>query len=153
MKKLIGYSLIWVVIDFIIKYLVVNNMVLNQTIKLTSFLNITYVRNIGAAFSFLEGKTLLFIVVAIITLNVIYYFYKKDNMTKLKEITYSLLVGGIIGNLIDRVLHGYVIDYISIIIFKHYFPIFNFADMCIVVGCFIMLYIVVKEESKCKNIK
>jgi len=59
---------------------------------------------------------------------------------------YSLLLGGILGNLVDRILHGYVIDYISVIIGKSYFPVFNFADICIVLGVILMLWGTIKES-------
>ena len=60
---------------------------------------------------------------------------------------YSLLLGGVLGNLLDRIIHGYVIDYISLNIFGYHFPIFNFADICIVLGVILLIYAVLKGED------
>ena len=62
--------------------------------------------------------------------------YKK----KKYNIEFALIIGGLIGNLIDRIVFGYVIDYIGVIIFKYYFPIFNIADALIVIGAIILLF-------------
>jgi len=153
MKKLVGFSLIWIVIDFIIKMLVAYNMEVYDAINLTNFLSITYVKNTGAAFSILDGNRIFLILIAFIAINIIYIYYQKEiKINKVKNVTYSLLLGGIIGNLIDRVLYGYVIDYISFKILNYNFPVFNFADICIVIGCILMIILIIKEERKCKNI-
>ena len=67
---------------------------------------------------------------------IIYYMYKK----KKYNIEFALIIGGLIGNLIDRIVFGFVIDYIGVIIFKYYFPIFNIADALIVIGAIILLF-------------
>ena len=114
-------------------------MNLNQSIEIIpNFLNITYVHNIGAAFSLFEGARWFFIITAIIILNVIYLFFIKDKTLKNGEIIlYSLLISGIIGNLIDRILFGYVIDFIDVNIFN--FAIFNLADSFIVIAVILLL--------------
>ena len=109
-------------------------MVVNQTnILINNVLNITYVHNTGAAFSIFSGYSWVLIVIGILAVvGLILYLAKTPHISDFDVFTYSLLLGGILGNLIDRIIHGYVIDYISLNIFGYHFPIFNFADICIV---------------------
>ena len=60
-------------------------------------------------------------------------------ISKISQISFGLIIGGIIGNLIDRLLRGYVVDFFSFIIFKYHYPIFNIADILIVVGAFLLI--------------
>lgn len=147
MKKIIRNSIILILIDQLIKILVVNNIY--QDIEIVNnFFSLTYVKNIGAAFSILEGNRLLFVIVAAVALLLIYkLFIKNKKLTKLNIITYSLLIGGIIGNLIDRIIYGYVIDYFEFILFNHNMPIFNFADVCIVLGATLFIIQTLREEK------
>ena len=140
MKKILPISLLLVVIDQIVKILVINKMTLQQSIiVINNFFNITYVRNTGAAWSILSGNVLLLIMISIIALGVIYYYLIKDKeLKKIHIVSYSMLIGGIIGNLIDRVVHGYVIDYLDFKIFNYNFPIFNIADILIVISIIII---------------
>lgn len=142
MKKFISISLLAVIIDQLVKIVVSNNMLINTPIKIiNNFFYLTYVTNTGAAWSILNGSRLLLIFLAIMALVAIYIFFIRNQKLKTIEyITYGLLVGGIIGNLIDRVIYGYVIDYLDFYIFNYDFPIFNIADICIVVsvGLFIL---------------
>ena len=138
-KKLFIYTVIFVFIDQLSKGLINIGMNLNQSIEIIpNFLNLTYVHNTGAAFSIFEGAKWFFIITAIIVLNIIYIFFIKDKELKNSEIViYSLLISGIIGNLIDRVVFGYVIDFIDVNIFK--FAIFNLADSFIVIAVILLL--------------
>lgn len=138
-KKLFIYTIIFVFIDQLSKGLINIGMNLNQSIEIIpNFLNLTYVHNIGAAFSIFEGAKWFFIITAIIVLNIIYIFFIKDKELKNSEIViYSLLISGIIGNLIDRVVFGYVIDFIDVNIFN--FAIFNLADSFIVIAVVLLL--------------
>ena len=76
----------------------------------------------------------------------IIYIKKLEVIDDIDIFTYSLLMGGIVGNLIDRIVYGYVIDYLSFKFGSYYFPIFNFADICIVVSVIIMLLRMIKED-------
>jgi len=140
LKEVLLFSVILLIIDQIIKIYINSSMILNQTIILIkNFLNITYVHNTGAAFSLFKDKTWLLIIIGIIVLvGFSIYLYKLKDINDFDKYIYSLLYGGILGNLLDRVIYGYVIDYISLNIFGYYFPIFNFADMCIVIGVLLM---------------
>lgn len=143
-KKLIIFGIIFLLIDQLSKGLISLYMNLNESFKLTNFLSITYVQNIGAAFSILQGARWLFIILGIIALNIIYIFFIKDKkLTNFEIIIYALMLSGIIGNIIDRVLYGYVIDFIDITLFN--FAIFNFADSFIVIS--VILLVVFKWKN------
>lgn len=152
MKKLTILSVIFLLIDFIIKLIISNNLELYNTIEvIPNFLNIFYVTNTGAAFSLLEGNRYLFIIIAIVAIYLIYEFLIKNNKLNTFEIvSYSMLMGGITGNLLDRIIYGYVIDYISVRIFNYDFPIFNLADIFIVVSVLLMVIKGIKE-TLCKS--
>lgn len=141
MKLIALFSFVIVIIDRIIKILIENFLqfeIRNKVIN--NFFYLTFCKNEGAAFSIFYGKTIFFIVVAAFA---VYFLYKSiKNKQKLKKfdiICYSLLFGGIVGNLIDRLLYGYVIDYLDFELFNYNFAIFNFADICIVLGALILL--------------
>lgn len=153
MKKILPISLLLVVIDQIVKILVINKMALQQSIiVINNFFNITYVRNTGAAWSILSGNVLLLIMISVIALGVIYYYLIKDKeLNKIDIISYSMLIGGIIGNLIDRVVHGYVIDYLDFKIFNYNFPIFNIADTLIVISIIIIGISLIVGEYREQN--
>lgn len=138
--------------DFVVKLIIHNNMNLFSSINVISgFFSLTYVRNTGAAFSILEGKRIIFIIIALIAIYFIYKFLIKNNELKKYDVfCYSLLIGGIIGNLIDRILYGYVIDYLSFNIFGYNAPIFNLADTFIVISIILLIIKSIKEEV-CKK--
>lgn len=148
MKKICIYSLILIVIDQLIKCIVSTSMSLNTSIILIKdFLNITYVRNIGAAFSILEGNRIFLIAVTLIALIGIYLLIKNKTFKKIETIIYTLIISGIIGNLIDRIIFGYVIDYVDFKLLGYNMPVFNLADSLIVIGCVLLLIITVKEDK------
>ena len=104
------------------------------------FFSITYVRNTGAAFSIMENSRILFIIIGLLSIYLIWRYLIKDKKLNNFYITsYSMLIGGIIGNMIDRIIYGYVIDYLSFNIFGYGFPIFNLADSFIVVSIIMLL--------------
>ena len=141
MKKVYIFALISLIIDQIVKILVSNYLILGQTIKIiNNFFYLTYVQNKGAAFSILIGYRYILIIITFIFLYYLHKCIKKQkSFNKLEIISYGLLLGGIIGNLIDRIIYGYVIDYFDFMIFNYNFPIFNLADSFIVIGCIILV--------------
>lgn len=149
MKQIFKYSFILVLIDKIIKILVSN--MIESIVIIKNFFNLTYVENTGAAFSILENNTIFLIIITFISLFLIYKFLLRNKQfNKLEIVTYSLLIGGIIGNLIDRIMYGYVIDYLEFIILNRHMPIFNFADICIVIGTILFLILTIKEEKNAR---
>ncbi len=151
MKRLTIYSLVFLMIDLLVKIIVINFMRLYDTIRIIpSFFNITYVRNTGAAFSILEDSRIFFIVITFVALIVIYLLLKDKVLNKYQTFLYSMLIGGIAGNLVDRIIYGYVIDYLSFNIFSYSFPIFNIADSFIVVSV-VLLILNEMRLSVCKK--
>ena len=141
LKDIIGLSIIFLIIDQIVKIILSNRMIVGQTIIIVrNFLSITLIHNTGAAFSILAGNRYLFIFIGILVVGgLIFYIKNLDFIDNFDVFIYSLLTAGILGNLIDRLVYGYVIDYLSFNFGNYFFPIFNFADICIVVS--IILYI------------
>ena len=150
MKKVYIIALISLIIDQIVKILVSNYLILGQTTKIiNNFFYLTYVQNTGAAFSILIGYRYILIIITLIFLYYVYRCTKKQtNPNKLAILSHGLLLGGIIGNLIDRIIYGYVIDYLDFMIFNYNFPIFNLADTFIVIGCIIL---VINSYAKGEN--
>lgn len=128
------------IIDQLSKIIVISNIEPSTGIKLiNNFLYITFVKNEGAAFSILQGGRIFFIVLSIFVLVImIKYIFDDKNIRKIEVLSYSLLIAGIIGNLIDRIVYGYVVDFIDIYLFGYDFPVFNVADMCIVIGAVVL---------------
>ena len=153
-KKLYGLSVIILIIDQIIKIIISNNIKIGKQIKIIDkFFYITNVHNDGAAFSMLSGNVIFLILIILLSLIVIHIFFVKDkSLNKIELILTSMLIGGIFGNFIDRIIHRYVIDYLEFIIFNYDFPIFNFADICIVLSVIGLVLYSIKEDL-CKNSK
>ena len=141
MTIIIILSIIFLIIDQITKILVVNSIVPGENIEIIkNIFSIIYTNNTGAAFSILLGKRIFLIVVAILIIGILLYYIKKNKVDgKLNIIAFSLIIGGSLGNLIDRIVRGYVVDFISIKLGSYNFPIFNIADTLIVVGVFLLL--------------
>ena len=137
MKKMYIISFLVILVDRITKILVENYLTKELSV-IKNIFYFTYVKNDGAAFSILGSQRLLLVILSILALFfIIYYVTKKDK----NGIGYFFLIGGIIGNLIDRIFLGYVIDFIGI----YTFPIFNIADIFIVLGAILVLF---EKEKK-----
>ncbi|MFI3307512.1 MAG: signal peptidase II [Mycoplasmatota bacterium] len=147
MKKIIPITFILIIIDQIIKLIVTSNLKIYESITIIkNFFYITYVENKGAAFGILEGNMILFVLIGIFAIGLIYYYFiKNQKLNNIKIIIFSMLYAGIIGNIIDRLFLGFVVDYLDFIIFNYDFAIFNFADSLIVVSLFLLL---IQKEGK-----
>lgn len=145
-RKIVIIGIIALVIDQITKSLMQIYDVHFNIIN--GFLSLNYIQNTGAAWSILEGKLYLLIGISIVMLILVYNMSFSYDNNKLNNITFGLLFGGIIGNLIDRVFYGMVRDFIDINIFGYDFPVFNIADMAIVFGVIILLIGTLKGELK-----
>lgn len=153
MKKIILISFFLTFIDQMIKLIVDKCLILGESVKIIdNFFYFTYVKNYGAAFSILTGNTLFLIIIGFLALVLLYYILIKNKLlSKIELITYSFLIAGILGNLLDRVIRGYVIDFLDFKIIGYNFPIFNLADTFIVLSVIIIIYITFKEEYNGKN--
>lgn len=149
MKKIILPALICFFVDRILKMFCMSNLNFGESISIIkNFFSITLISNTGAAFNILADKTYILLIITVVFMLFIYYFFiKNENLDNKMNILYGVLFGGIIGNLIDRIFYGYVIDYFDFIIFNYQAPIFNFADICIVLSVFIILIKTIKGEK------
>ena len=147
MKKIILPMIICVLIDRIIKILCLSNLDIGDGIDIIdNVFSITLVTNTGAAFSILSSSTVFLIILSLIVIGIIYFFFIKDqNLSNFMQIIYGILLGGIIGNLLDRLIYGYVIDYLNFSIIN--FPVFNFADICIVTSIAIIIINLLKGDK------
>lgn len=130
-----------VLLDQITKAIISHRLNLNQTIGvIAGFFNIVYFKNPGAAFGLFRGwgsmRDIFLVIVTLLALIIIIYIYRKTT-ERLLRFSLSLIAGGAIGNLIDRVRFGEVIDFLDFYIGKYHWPAFNIADSAITVGVFI----------------
>ena len=141
-------SIIFVLLDQASKYSVINY--LNKDIEvINNFFYLIYTKNNGAAFSILTGKRIFLIIITLLIIgSLICYIIKNEISSKIEILAFSLIIGGSLGNLIDRVVRGYVVDFISVKILGYHFPIFNIADTLICIGVFILLIIQFRKERK-----
>lgn len=139
--KIILIAVISVILDQIVKYLIISKCTLyKKNPVIDGFFNITYVQNRGAAWGILNNNIILLVVITVLALGLICSFiFKESNIKKLDIVLYGMLLGGIIGNFIDRIFRGYVIDFLDFIIFGYDSPVFNIADMLIVISVGIMI--------------
>ncbi len=146
------YSLLFIVSGFLIvadqytKLMVSRNITLNYSVQvIEGFFNLTHIRNSGVAFGLFssqqfEYKALMFIAIsAIAIMAILVIFHQTPEEKKLVHAGLILIFSGAIGNLIDRTLHGEVIDFIDLVIKGQHFPAFNIADSCITIGVTLMV--------------
>ncbi len=140
-------------IDQVIKFFVNANLKeVGSVSVIDNLLSFTYVENNGVAFGSFAGNRWIFVVLtAALIAAILIYMFKKKPQSKLFYASVALIVGGGIGNFIDRVLYGYVIDYISLSFFP---PVCNFADYCITVGTvLLMIYVLFFTSTGKKDLK
>lgn len=146
-------ALIIILIDQITKWLVVVNMEIGQRITIIEdFFYLLSHRNSGAAWGILQGQMIFFYIVTVIVMvGVVYYMQKYAKNNKMLAIGLSLILGGAIGNFIDRLLRQEVVDFASFIIVNYNFPIFNVADSALTIGVILVIIATFIEESNEKR--
>lgn len=150
-------AVLFTIIDRATKYIAETNISEGELIRAvtlgdTDILSFSLHRNTGAAFSSFTGKTAaLAAVTAVAMVLITVYFHRIKHKHPLMTVSYAMIIGGGIGNFIDRVFQGYVTDFI------HLFPfhfIFNFADICVVIGAILLVfYYIFMDEKFCKRIE
>lgn len=136
-EKKLMYSTATIIflIDQIIKVVLTKIIRLKGRITiLPKIFSLYYIKNTGAAFSIFQNQQLFLIIISVLILLLIHHLLKKEVLTRQTSIYYGMLIGGIYGNLLDRIIRKGVIDYLSFSIFQYDFPVFNFADSMIVIG-------------------
>ena len=138
-----------IILDQITKYLAIG--LKKGSIKLIdNFFSLVYVENRGAAFGILQGKKIILVFFTfLIIMAMCYYLYKgQKSMATISKLSISLIIGGAIGNLIDRVFRHFVIDFISVTFPNGYeFPVFNVADIAVVCGTFLLIIAFMKTND------
>lgn len=148
-RKMVIISTIILLFDQVVKSIIqIGNVHFNI---IGNFLRLNYYQNTGAAWSILQGKTVTLIVISIIMLILVYSMSFSYEEAKINDVSFGLLFGGIVGNLVDRIFYGFVRDFIDINIFGYNFPVFNIADMAIVIGVIILVISTIKGELKSGN--
>ncbi|EGQ1296742.1 TPA: lipoprotein signal peptidase [Staphylococcus pseudintermedius] len=143
-------TLIILIGDQLTKFIIRAQMTLGESFAVVpKFLYITSHRNNGAAWGILSGKMTFFYIITIIVLIALIVFYikeAKNNM--LMQIAISLLFSGALGNFIDRVSSGEVVDFIDTVIFGYDFPIFNIADASLTIGVVLLIIVLLKDQNQ-----
>lgn len=120
-----------------------------EIVVIKNFLSFSYLENRGAAFGILQNKVLLLVIITfVVIIGVIYYFIKYKPSSRILNISLSLIIGGALGNLFDRIFYKYVVDFILVHYNNiYYFPTFNVADMMVVIGTFLLVFYLIKEDE------
>ncbi len=151
-KRPYTIAFIFFLIDLISKQIIMHVMNLNESIKvIPHFFSLTYVRNNGAAWSILKDERILLMIVTVIVLFLINKYMNREELSKIEELTYGIIIGGIVGNLFDRITYGSVIDFLDFNIFGYNYPVFNLADTFIVVGIMLLIIVSIRKEHYGKN--
>lgn len=139
-----------IIIDQLSKYIVLSNMTQLQSIPIIpQVFHLTYIQNPGAAFGVLAHRTSFFIVITILMIiGISIFYFRIERQNYFLRVGLALQVGGAVGNLIDRVRLGKVVDFLDFRVW----PIFNLADSAIVIGVALICWEIIKSEKKEKEI-
>ncbi|MGR3807417.1 signal peptidase II . Aspartic peptidase. MEROPS family A08 [Pasteurella testudinis DSM 23072] len=160
MKKKNGLPFLWLsavafILDLLSKWIVVKNFQLYESINILPVFNLTYVRNYGAAFSFLADhggwQKYFFIALALgISALLVFWLARNDFNKKLANGGYALIIGGALANMVDRTYHGFVVDFLHVYWDIYHFPVFNLADISISLGAGLLIldYFVNPEQKE-----
>jgi signal peptidase II len=153
MLKYLWISALVLVFDQISKYIANTSMSLYQTIEVVPYFNFTLAYNYGAAFSFLAdagGWQRWFFtgLAAIFSVVIFVWITRLKSSAKLEAISLSLILGGAIGNLVDRLIFGYVIDFLDVYYQSYHWPAFNIADSAICIGAVLLILDSFKKKDE-----
>ena len=152
-KYYVGISLLVafliIVIDQVTKWIIASSMKIGDSYEvIPNFLNITSHRNNGAAWGILSGKMFFFYIITVIILIVLVLFFIKEAQYNLfMQLAIRLLFAGALGNFIDRLFNGEVVDFIDTNIFGYDFPIFNVADSSLTIGVILVIIALLKDTT------
>jgi len=139
----LGLALVVIVLDQFTKTLILGHFQLSDSRQVTSFFNVVRVHNTGAAFSFLAGaagwQRWFFITLGFVATGFIVWMLRSHPSQRLFCFAVTMIMGGALGNVIDRLLHGYVVDFIQVHWGGWYFPSFNLADSAITLGAALLI--------------
>ena len=153
MDKKTGFiALLALATDQIFKLMAESLLEVNHSVSIIkNFFSLTIVHNYGVSWGMLNGKRFLIIIGTIIVMITVYYLMKDYRNNIKNNIAFGLLIGGMLGNFLDRLVLGYVRDFLDFYIFKYNYPVFNIADICIVIGIILLIIATIKGEDKSDN--
>lgn len=150
-----GVALLIIALDQWTKWLVLKNMELGERISVIDpYLGWLSHRNRGAAWGMLEGQMWLFAVITVaVIIGILYYFHKHAKGQALFQLSLMILLGGAVGNFIDRMYRGEVVDFVDVLIpvINYDFPIFNVADAALTIGVVLMIIYIIYDEKQQKK--
>lgn len=137
-------TLLVLIVDLGSKQWVMNHFYLGESLPVIPFFNFYYAHNLGAAFSFLADKGgwqrwLFALIALVIAGGLLFMMYRADYRQRITNCAYALIIGGALGNLFDRLVHGFVVDFIDFYVGNWHFPTFNVADSAICVGAVLVV--------------
>lgn len=137
------------IIDQGLKLLIRSKVPLLEEVEvIPGFFSIYHIENKGAAFSLFSGATIVLIILSVLAVAFLhYYVLTEEKMTKWRIFSLGIIIGGILGNLIDRILYGAVVDYLSFDLFGYGFPVFNIADVGITIGFVLLAINILRRDS------
>ena len=151
LSRWLSLSAVVILLDQLSKAWITNHFAFHESFTVLSVFNLVLDHNAGAAFSFLSEaggmQRWLFTVIAIVASVWIIWLLRKHAKQTLFAFALSLILGGALGNLIDRISYGYVVDFLSFHWDEHYFPAFNLADSAITCGAFLLILDSFKEKK------
>ena len=135
-------------LDLFTKFLIQNNLFINQSIKINVFFDLVYVQNFGVSFGLFSESVpyWLFIIIGLLIVLIIYYLMEVSR-NLLEKYAYFIIITGAMGNIIDRSLNTFVVDFISIHYENFYWPAFNLADIYITIGILMLLFSILTKSK------
>jgi signal peptidase II len=152
--RFIWISIIAIILDQVTKQAIIGSMDLYQSIQILPFFNLTYVHNYGAAFSILYDaggwqRYFLSALALIVSAVIVWWLRQSTKQQVLLPVAFSFILGGALGNVLDRILHGYVIDFLDFYYGSYHWPAFNVADSAIFIGAALLIIdMFVNKETK-----
>lgn len=154
MFKWLWLAVVVLLLDQVTKQIALSQLTLHEPVALLPFLNFTLVYNKGAAFGFLSSasgwQNAFFIVVALVACGVILYLLRQSR-ERIFSAALMLVLGGAIGNLVDRLIYGYVIDFVDVYYQSWHWPVFNVADSAITIGAILIAFDAFRPGKSSQN--
>lgn len=148
-KKIFSLTLIVFFLDQLLKHIVTSKVLLQEAFYvIPRFFYITHVQNTGGAWSIFSSIPYFLVMINILLLGLLIgYIYKKETFSLVEVIYFGLILGGVLGNLMDRIFLDGVVDYIGVQFGDYYYPIFNFADIAVVIGMALIIIEIIRGEK------
>ncbi len=151
-RDILIFSVGALILDQASKIVIDLTLNLNETINIIkNFFNITLIHNYGAALGMLNSRNTLLIIITIIALGIILRFLNTFKVNNRNVLAFGMLIGGISGNLLDRLFLGYVRDFLDFKLLGYNMPVFNIGDVFIFISTIMLIYAIIKGEDNANN--